>query len=105
MNWILNNNIVLDKEIAKGFGLIENDQVVILVSRLDKCFYILKWKGGANKLCSNRNTKSMTTRNRDAVVRLGIQDGKKVYFDMQQDEYDKKNNSIKCSLRIQEYEI
>lgn len=102
MNWIINYSIILNTKIMLSFGFNAGDKVTVLHSKEDNCFYITKINIGDNKLSfgnGNGNEVSLRIRNKFVVEKLGINLNEKVYFDITQDEHDKKHNSIKCIIK------
>lgn len=102
MNWIINYSIILNTKIMLSFGFNAGDKVTVLHSKEDNCFYITKINIGDNKLSfgnGNGNEVSLRIRNKLVVEKLGINLNEKVYFDITQDEHDKKHNSIKCIIK------
>jgi len=102
MNWIINYSIILNTKIMLSFGFNAGDKVTVLHSKEDNCFYITKINIGDNKLTfgnGNGNKVSLRIRNKFVVEKLGINLNQKVYFDITQDEHDKKHNSVKCIIK------
>ena len=105
MNWIINYNIILNTKIMLSFGFNAGDKITVLHSKEDNCFYITKSNIGDNKLTlDNGNGISVRTRNKFVVEQLKINTNQRVYFDITQDEHDKKHNSIKCIIKKEENE-
>lgn len=105
MNWIINYSIILKTKIMLEFGFNAGDKIAVLHSKEDNCFYITKTNLGDNKLVlDNGNGVNMRTRNKFVAEKLGTNPLKRVYFDITQDEHDKKHNSIKCIIKKEENE-
>ena len=105
MNWIINYSIILNTKIMLSFGFNAGDKIEVLHSKEDNCFYITKTNLGDNKLCLDTgNNVNLKTRNRFVVEQLKINTNQRVYFDITQDEHDKKHNSIKCIIKKEENE-